>query len=214
MPRDRGQPAARAQEHGRRRLRRRSSSGRAAQATGPLLRPQGRFAFPAEMACGHPRPRRPRRPLGQEERAGAGPAPARRAARRAGGRLRVPRRQGTSELAFDNQKRGGKITQMQARAQGPVASSQQSHLAKLRHTEPGVHETRDAPARCAHTLPHMRVERALAERILMYRLVCSLKIVESKPLDRLAPASLRQRLRPSAGLPLCLSKHWLRICIP
>ena len=146
MPRDRGQPAARAQEHGRRRLRRRSSSGRAAQATGPLLRPQGRFAFPAEMACGHPRPRRPRRPLGQEERAGAGPAPARRAARRAGGRLRVPRRQGTSELAFDNQKRGGKITQMQARAQGPVASSQQSHLAKLRHTEPGVHETRDAPS--------------------------------------------------------------------
>ena len=34
---------------------------------------------------------------------------------------------------------------MQARAQGPVASSQQSHLAKLRHTEPGVHGTRDAP---------------------------------------------------------------------
>ena len=33
---------------------------------------------------------------------------------------------------------------MQARAPGPVASSQQSHLAKLRHTEPGVHETRDA----------------------------------------------------------------------
>ena len=28
---------------------------------------------------------------------------------------------------------------------GPVTSSQQSHLAKLRHTEPGVHETRDAP---------------------------------------------------------------------
>ena len=42
-------------------------------------------------------------------------------------------------------RRRGKITQIQARAQGPVTSSQQSHLAKLRHTEPGVHETRDAP---------------------------------------------------------------------
>ena len=42
-------------------------------------------------------------------------------------------------------RRGRKITQIQARAQGPVTSSQQSHLAKLRHTEPGVHETRDAP---------------------------------------------------------------------
>ena len=41
--------------------------------------------------------------------------------------------------------RGSEITQIQVRAQGPVASSQQSHLAKLRHTEPGVHETRDAP---------------------------------------------------------------------
>ena len=33
-------------------------------------------------------------------------------------------------------------------AQGPrraVTSSQHSHLAKLRHTKPGVHETRDAP---------------------------------------------------------------------
>ena len=39
----------------------------------------------------------------------------------------------------------GKIIQIQVRAPGPVASSQQSHLAKLRHTEPGVHETRDAP---------------------------------------------------------------------
>jgi len=29
-------------------------SWRAAHATGPLLRPQGRFAFPAEMAFGHP----------------------------------------------------------------------------------------------------------------------------------------------------------------
>ena len=37
------------------------------------------------------------------------------------------------------------ITQIQAWAPGPVTSSQQSHLAKLRHTEPGVHETRDAP---------------------------------------------------------------------
>ena len=44
-------------------------------------------------------------------------------------------------------RRGGKITQMQARAPGPVTSSQQSHLAKLRHTKPGVHETRDAPHR-------------------------------------------------------------------
>jgi hypothetical protein len=42
-------------------------------------------------------------------------------------------------------KKKGKITQIQVRAPGAVASSQQSHLAKLRHTEPGVHETRDAP---------------------------------------------------------------------
>ena len=39
---------------------------------------------------------------------------------------------------------------------GPVTSSQQSHLAKLRHTELGVHETRDAPKSwraCAKYLP-------------------------------------------------------------
>ena len=64
---------------------------------------------------------------------------------RRGGRLRIPGRQEQSELAFDNQKRKGKITQIQVRAPGPVASSQQSHLAKLRHTKPGVHETRDTP---------------------------------------------------------------------
>jgi hypothetical protein len=150
MPRDRGQPAARAQEHGRRRLRRRSSSGRAAQATGPLLRPPGRSAFPAEMACGHPGPRRPRRPLGQEERAGAGPAPARRAARRPvlAGSCRYPDARKHVNWRSIVRRRGGKITRMQARAPVPVTSSQQSHLAKLRHTEPGVHGTRDAPQVC------------------------------------------------------------------
>ena len=49
---------------------------------------------------------------------------------------------------------------MQARAPGPVASSQQSHLAKLRHTEPGVHETRDAPDR-------RLADRATLEREVM-----------------------------------------------
>jgi len=87
-------------------------------------------------------------PGGQEERAGAGPAPARRAARRpaAAGGCRYPDAREQMNWRSITRRRGGKITQMQARAPGPVASSQQSHLAKLRHTKPGVHETRDAPA--------------------------------------------------------------------
>ena len=52
-PRDRGQPAARAQS-----MKEAASPPlifRARRAGyGQLLRPQGRFAFPAEMACGHP----------------------------------------------------------------------------------------------------------------------------------------------------------------
>ena len=44
-----------------------------------------------------------------------------------------------------NSQEKSEITQIQVRAPGPVTSSQQSHLAKLRHTKPGVHETRDAP---------------------------------------------------------------------
>src|SRR6516164_6884171 len=73
--------------------------------------------------------------------------PARRAARRAvlADGCGDPDAREQGELAFDNQKGKGKITQIQVRAPGPVASSQQSHLAKLRHTEPGVHETRDTP---------------------------------------------------------------------
>ena len=36
---------------------------------------------------------------------------------------------------------------------GPVARSQQSRLAKLRHTEPGVHETQDAQVRRRSSTP-------------------------------------------------------------
>ncbi|HEX3139459.1 MAG TPA: hypothetical protein VHQ87_05360, partial [Rhizobacter sp.] len=50
-----------------------------------------------------------------------------------------------SELGFDKQKKEENYT-IPGPGTGPVTSSQQSHLAKLRHTEPGVHETRDAPA--------------------------------------------------------------------
>jgi hypothetical protein len=50
-------------------------------------------------------------------------------------------------------KEGGKNYTNPGLGTGPVTSSQQSHLAKLRHTEPGVHETRDAPLRaCSRVL--------------------------------------------------------------
>ena len=86
-----------------------------------------------------------RRPQGQEKRAGPSlPRPG--AARPV---TAVPRatsgRRGRSELAFDSQKRKEKLHKFRPGLPGPVTSSQQSHLAKLRHTEPGVHETRDAP---------------------------------------------------------------------
>jgi hypothetical protein len=61
----------------------------------------------------------------------------------AGGR-RDPDAWAATELAFDSQKKRKNYTNP-GRAPGQVTSSQQSHLAKLRHTKPGVHETRDAP---------------------------------------------------------------------
>jgi len=86
-------------------------------------------------------------PGGQEERSGPGPAPARSAARNpvmaAAADTRTPGKE--MNWCSITRKEEEKITQIQVRAPGPVASSQQSHLAKLRHTEPGVHETRDAP---------------------------------------------------------------------
>ena len=98
------------QGHGRRRLRRRSSSGRAAQATGPLLRPPGRFAFPAEMAFRPPwTPETSAAPgAGRAGRRRACPGQARGAQARAGGQLQIAGRQEQSELAFDNQKKGRK----------------------------------------------------------------------------------------------------------
>jgi hypothetical protein len=50
-----------------------------------------------------------------------------------------------SELAFDNQKKKENHTNPGPSSQARLTSSQQSHLAKLRHAEPGVHETWDAP---------------------------------------------------------------------
>jgi len=71
------------QEHERRRLRRRSTAGRAAQATGPPLWPQGcsasRCARQPFRGC--PRPRRPLRPLGPGRTGRPRPAPAMRSAR-------------------------------------------------------------------------------------------------------------------------------------
>ncbi len=68
-----------------------------------------------------------------------GPARARRAARRpvAAGGCRYPDAREQVNWRSITRRRWRKITQIQARAQGPVASSQQSHLAELRHTEPG-----------------------------------------------------------------------------
>ncbi len=126
-------------------------SQRAAQATGPLLRPPG--------CCASRCARQPWRaaldpgdlggPWRQEERSGPGPAPARRTARgnpAVAGVRGIPGRQGTRLDWCSIIRRSGEITQIQVRAPGPVTSSQQSHLAKLGHTKPGVHETRDAPA--------------------------------------------------------------------
>jgi len=100
--------------HERRRLRRRSPPG-AAQATGPLFRPQGcwRIALRATAVRAALDPG----DLGGPWQAGHAVRPRACPARRAA----------------------------QARVPAAVTSSQQSHLAKLRHTKPGVHEIRDAP---------------------------------------------------------------------
>ena len=122
-PRDRGGPAARAgKDRGRRRLRRRSSPGRAAQAKGPLLRPPGccasRWRATALRAALDPGDLGG--PWGQAERAGPGPAPgqARGAQARPGGRPGIPGRQRTTELAFDSQKKR-KIRQIQGPGSRP-----------------------------------------------------------------------------------------------
>jgi hypothetical protein len=139
------------EDKGRRRFRRHSSPGAppgygAAPPASRVLR----IALARDSPAGCPGPRRPRRPLeaGRAGRPRACPGQARRAGPAVAGGCGYPDAGERSELAFDNQKEEGKITQIQVRAPGPVASSQQSHLAKLLHTEPGVHETRDAP-RCA-----------------------------------------------------------------
>jgi hypothetical protein len=111
------------------------------KATGPLLRPPGRCAFPAEMAFRPPwTPETSAAPGARKSgQAQACPWPG---ARRAGSRggQRYPDASERSELAFDNTTRRKNYTNP-----GQVTSSQQSHLATLLHTKPGVHETRDAP---------------------------------------------------------------------
>ena len=98
-------PLRGAQEHRRRRLRRRSSPVRAAQGTGPPLRPPGccasrwratalRAALDPGDHCG---------PWGQEERqAQACPRAARGAQPRGGRPQDQAERQDTGELAFDS----------------------------------------------------------------------------------------------------------------
>ena len=129
-------------------------SWRAAQATGPLLRPPGCCASRcARQPCG-PGPRRPRRPL--EARA----AQAQGLPGQAGGAQALPWRAAAETRTPGDKlnwrsitrKKKEKITQIQVRAPGPVTSSQQSHLAKLRHTKPGVDEP-DAPRSRAD--PHL-----------------------------------------------------------
>jgi len=73
--------------------------------------------------------------------------------------VQIAGRQGTSELAFDSQKKRRKNYTNAGPGSGPVTSSQQSHLAKLRHTEPGVHETRDAPGYLVHRSDRERKAR-------------------------------------------------------
>ena len=112
------------------------------KATGPLLRPPGRCAFPAEMAFRPPwTPETSAAPGARKSgQAQACPWPG---ARRAGSRggQQYPDASERSELAFDNTTRRKNYTNP-----GQVTSSQQSHLARLCHTKPGVHETRDAPS--------------------------------------------------------------------
>jgi len=151
MPRERGRPATRAP----------GTSKEAAFAAAHLPGAPRRLRGRSSGLKGAPAARRPRRwaqaptldpgdlggPWVRKSGQAQGLPLARRAARRpavAGGCGYPDAR----ELNWRSiVRRRGRITQMQARAPGPVASSQQSHLAKLRHTKPGVHETRDAPHR-------------------------------------------------------------------
>jgi len=150
-------------KHGRRRLRRRSSSRAPHKATGPLLRPPGcwRIALARDSPAGCPGPRRPRRPLvaGRAVRPRPAPASARRAGPAVAGVCGNRDAGEQDELAFDTQKRKEKLHKSGSGLPGPVTSSQQSHLAKLRHTEPGVHETRDAPGYLVHRSDRERKAR-------------------------------------------------------
>jgi LuxR family transcriptional regulator, maltose regulon positive regulatory protein len=60
-------------------------------------------------------------------------------------RLLVARHRGNLPAVADQAERLQAMAEAPDTGSSPVASSQQSHLAKLRHTEPGVHGTRDAP---------------------------------------------------------------------
>ena len=101
-------PLRGAQEHRRRRLRRRSSPGRAAQGTGPPLRPPGRCAsrWRATALRAAPDPGDHCGPWGQEERqAQACPRAARGAQNPAVADVREhPNPQGTDELASGTHK--------------------------------------------------------------------------------------------------------------
>ena len=148
MPRERGGPAARARKEGKEAASPPLIGGarRAGYGAAPPASRVFRIALARDSPAGCPGPRRPRRPLEAGKRSGPGPAPARRAARRpavAGGCRDPDAREQVNWCSIV--RRGGEITQIQGWAPGPVTSSQQSHLAKLRHTKPGVHETRDAP---------------------------------------------------------------------
>ncbi len=102
---DHDQPAARAQEPRRRRLRRRSSSWRAAQGTGPPLRPPGCFASRcARQPCGLPWTPETTAAPGTRNSGQAQACPrATRGAqtRRSGAGVQAPEPGGNDELAFN-----------------------------------------------------------------------------------------------------------------
>ncbi len=98
-------------------------------------------------------------------------------------------------------RRKGEITQIQARAPGPVTSSQQSHLARLRHREPGVHEIRDAPlavTEVCHLLadPRRRGHNDLAAEFCAAIAAGELRVIEVAPPDYRRMAELLTTYAP------------------
>jgi hypothetical protein len=99
-----GQPAARARTR-RRRLRRRCSPGFAAQATGPLLRPQGCCASRcAQQPCGLPLTPETSAPRGSRKSRQARACPRCAAAHEPAARV------AKNELTFDSQKEAENYT--------------------------------------------------------------------------------------------------------